>query len=614
VLEVLAVLASPAVLFGILRPMAMAPVQLPDPSMHSTFIFDPGGLFSRFGSALSPEIMGDSARVGFLLPARLSYLLFGAVPGFFVYRYFLALIAVIPVYLLLRKLYGPWAGWVGIFVVISSPVVLATWGSDYSSSAAISYLTGGLGALALSLEGGRWTKSWLLGAGALFTLAVWTDGICALLVLAAFVAYFGIRLLRDRRLLAMDALAVCGVAVVVTVVLAAGSKLLLGWWNIIQVSIKATRQLDTPQMIQAYHSTSWAWAPYDLYLLVPPAVAVCYFIMFAGRTRMRSSVALVGGAGSLQLLLFAYLQFFGHLWVLELPLFSCLLWSSTNLMLALVVSESVAIWTRRIGSGSYRTDNGVLASPPRRVRVAAISIPALIVLAVPLAYEASPRAPALTWFPWGYIIALTAIAAAAVARQSAGWTNHARHASIRRRSDWIGSIAASATVIIVGATLILTVAPGANHTPPRNTKPKVLAYYSLALGGADARYLEEYRVDSEIPAFVGKPAYRGERLVMWSQYSEYPSMSGPVGLYDCATNCVRGSFPSLDTADEVQINGRRPGQMLLMKLNNSDGFNQAVKSLTPYGPVVVRRAVLGNSNYRLNIWLINLTRFDYPSN
>ena len=314
--------------------------------MHSTFIFDPDAIFSRYpSSALSAVAMGDASRVGFLLPGRVFYLLFGAVPGFFVYRYVLALIAIVPVYLFLRKLYGGWAGWVGIVVIMSSPVVVTTWGSDYSSSAAISYMTGGLAVLALSWEEHRWTKFWLLGAGCLFTMAVWSNGVCVFLVGATLVSYLGLRLFRDRPQLGRDILAL-GVAVALTTgILAVCSEWLLGRSDFISLSIKSAQFLNSPAQVAVFHSTSWAWAPYDAYLLIPPAIVVSFFLMFTRRARMSSSLLFVGIAGGLQLAVLGYLQFFGRLWVLEMPLFSSLLWSSTNLMLALLLCEGAKALT-----------------------------------------------------------------------------------------------------------------------------------------------------------------------------------------------------------------------------------------------------------------------------
>jgi hypothetical protein len=150
--EALAVLASPGVLYVLLQLRGMAPVQIPDPSMHTTFIIDPSDIFARYQALFEPSSgMREAARVGFLVPARVSYLLFGPVTGFFAFRYLLALCAIVPLYLLLKRLYGRWAGFIGIVVVMSSPVVVTAWGTDYPDSAAVSYLTGGLAALALGL-------------------------------------------------------------------------------------------------------------------------------------------------------------------------------------------------------------------------------------------------------------------------------------------------------------------------------------------------------------------------------------------------------------------------------------------------------------------------------
>ncbi|MEA2147543.1 MAG: hypothetical protein QOG59_3130, partial [Solirubrobacteraceae bacterium] len=339
-LEAISVLASPAVLYRLLGIRGMGPPQLTDPSMHSTYIFDPHAIFARFNVIESPTArMREAGRVGFLVPGRLSYLLFGPVGGFFVFRYVLALIAIVPVYLVLRRLYGRWAGFAGVAVVMSSPIILVAWGTDYPDSAAVSYLIGALAALALASETER-RLAWMLVGGTLLSVAVWTHGTAVPLIIVTGLIYLVLRLVLDRAHLVRDVALLAGCAALVTLLLAVLSKPLIGQFDFISPTVRSASYLSRPDQLAADHSASWAWAGYDNYLLIPPAVALAYIVVFARRWRELGAARLfIGLAGVLELAVFAYLQFEGTLQTLEMHYFSSLLWSSTTVMLATIVAE-----------------------------------------------------------------------------------------------------------------------------------------------------------------------------------------------------------------------------------------------------------------------------------
>src|SRR5262249_53085083 len=234
--EALGVALSPVVAALVLRLRLMAPSVLPDPGIHTSSIVDPGQVFTRYAAAYAASgRLREAARVGFLVPARLAYLSFGAVPGFLAFRYVLALVAVGPVYLLLRRIYGRPAGVIGVLAVLSSPVVVTAWGTDYPDSAIVAYAAGALACLAMPCTP-RWRRAWLAAAGVLLTLAVWSDGDAVLLVAATLVCYAGVRLMRGRAGLPGDLALLAGLGVAVTGLLALGSAMAIGHDNFIAVT------------------------------------------------------------------------------------------------------------------------------------------------------------------------------------------------------------------------------------------------------------------------------------------------------------------------------------------------------------------------------------------
>ncbi len=581
-LEAIAVLVSPAVIYRLLRVRGMSPPQLPDPSMHSTYIFDPHAIFARFNAFDSPTArMREAGRVGFLVPGRISFLLFGPVSGFFVFRYVLALVAVVPVYLLLRRFYGRWAGFAGIAVVMTSPIILVAWGTDYPDSAAVSYLIGALAALALAWEADRWRLTWMLVGGALLTVAVWTHGTAVPLVIVTGLVYLALRLALDRVHFVRDVALLAACAALVTLLLAILSKVFIGQFNFLSPTLRSASYLSRADQLAQNHSVSWSWAGYDNYLLIPPAVVLAYIVVFARRWRELGPARLfIGLTGVLQLAVFAYLQFWGTLQTLEMHFFSSMLWSSTTVMLAMIVAEvasSIPGLVRRAGAGRW-----LLAA-----------VPTLIVVGVVLVWEINSTAQTMTWATGGLIVALVLVVGAAFARVVIDLRKGRR--SIAARIALGGVLPAVALVVMLEAALVLAVAVPPPHDRPKNTVKNPPAPYSAVFGGSETPFVEEYEANAQLVRFVGPPDYPNELLMTWEPPAQYAFLQGPMGIYHNAWTWISMSFPKLNRFAAAKIRRWRAGQVVLMSLDGKH-FAQAVRSLAPFHPVVVRRAVFTHGN------------------
>jgi len=578
VVEALLVLAAPVVLFLVLRLRAMAPPAAPDPAMHTTYIIDPRDFFARFSSELVP-ISGarEGARVGFLVPARLAYLVFGAVRGFFVVRYVFTLVAIVPSYVLLRRLYGRAAGVVAIVILMSSPVLVTAWGTDYPDSAVVSYLTGGLACLAMPCRA-RAQPAWLAVSAGLFTMAVWSHVEAVPLVAATMLVYFAICLLRTPRRLGPAVLVLGGTVAVVTGTLMVASGLLLGPFDYIGPTLKAYELLNNPHVVQVFHSKNPRWILLRPYLLVPAAAETAWVATFLRRARtIPTPQLLIGATCTAQIAAFGYLQFFGNTEVLQQHYYSSGLWAAVCLVLVITVCA--------------------LARPLLDDRLARWT-PAALVIALALVYEADPHLPAFGWWPAGLLIVAGGVVAAGIGRVASTTGPAAR------------CTAAAAVVVIVGGSLILTAAPYEHHAPLSGVAVNAVPAYPTALGGSDGDLIDQYRIATELPAFVGNSTYPNEHLVMWLPRAHPSKLVDVIGMYHANINELPSSPPRLTRQDRTILQARKPAEVLVFDVRN---LPATLHALGRYEPTVLRATVLKSGDLELHAWLISLGVYMRPS-
>ena len=576
----------------------MAPPDLNDPAMHTTFILDPHDIFLRYTAVFEPtQRLREGARVGFLVPGRISYLLFGSVPGFVVFRYVLALIAIVPTYLLLRRLYNRVAGVIGVVVILSCPVIILAWGTDFPDSATVSYLIGGLACLAMPSL--RHRVGWLIAAAVLFTLAVWALAASAPLIIVTVIAYWLVRWKRDRPKLWRDLGVLVGVAVAVTGALMIPSGLLIGPYDYILTTIRSLMYLAQPSQTLQNHSRSPLWAPYVTFLLVPPAVGLACYAAFGGRLsdlstaqrfarigrrlgRIPAPQLFIGVTCAFQIMIYGILQFIGSTQVLEVHYFSSLLWATVLLMLAITIIE--------------------LGHPLLEHQRYRWLVPVLLV-AGPLAFELYPRVPQFGWMPFGLLIVAAVVVLAWVAKREG------ESADLVRSRLMVG---ASLTAIVAGL-LVLTVTP-TQHKHERGTVYDTPPAYAYTLGGQDpmwgndTTWVNLYAVTTEMPSFVGHATYSGEQLMMWWNVSQLNELREPIGIFHAFFNSLPSALGALSAEDKKVIQERQPAQILLMSLNGQ-GFRQALTALQPYQPQLMRAGVLRSGAVALHLWLIHLNEF-----
>jgi hypothetical protein len=572
--EAVVVLISPALVYFVLRLREMSNLDLPDPAFHTGDIVAPHDLITRYYGVFAATARNrEVARVGFLIPARLAYLAFGAVPGFLATRYFFALVAIVPTYLLLRRLYGVAAGALGIVVIMSCPVIVTAWGTDYPDSAAVSYLCGALACLAMPSVN-PWRRVWLALAGCLMALAIWSFVGALTVVVCTLGCYALIDLLRAPRKLPLDAAVLAGAFLLTTVLLVPLSGVLLGNFDYVSATVGSLGYLHG--VASHWASSNWHWALHRDYLLVPVAVGAIWAAVFLRRrfTDIPTAQLLIGLACCVQFLVFAVLQFGGHLWLLEDHYNSSMLWASVCLALTVSCSELCR---------------------PLFANAVARWIPPLAFLLVPLAFEAHRHVPVFAWAPVGFVVAAAAVSAVAVAR-------------LVSRGHGSSLAAVAAAVAVAVSVLVLTIARGPEHAPIKGTVSYVAPGYAESLGGSVGNLVADYRVSTELPAFVGNATYPGDQMLMWWPRAESWTLEEPVGIYHLEINSLPSNPPVLTGADRWMLTRRRPAQVLLLSTTGTQ-FPGALRALGSYRARLVRATVLRSGRVVVYAWLLTLGSF-----
>ena len=579
--EAAGLLSAPAVAHFALRLQLMAAPRAPDPTIHSGFVFDPAGLFSRYASGSGSDVaIREGVRVGFIVPARICYLLFGTVAGFAVLRYLLALVAIVPVYVLFLRLAGRSAAAFASVLVLLSPVFVASLGTDYPNSACLAYLTAGTACLFMPSAPGR-RPVWVGLAAAAFTMAAWSLDVTLVLAGAAAVVYAVPRLRSQPRQLALELGLSVLVAVSVSACLSLGSELVLGRWDYFLPTFRSSRVLAGSTERARWHSTSLQWLPYLDYLLVLPVVA-CAFLIARGRrvVRLSDRQTAMGVTLLLQVAGFAYLEFGFRGWMLEDHYFSSLLWPAAYLTLAVVA-----------------VDLAPRVFADRRVSW----LPAVTVVALELGYEALGTTWRFVWGPTGLALAAAAVVVIALAK---GVQPLVRAVSA-------AGMAASALGLttLLAISLVLTVATPIRREHIKGVVTYPLADYGAVLGQGDAVLIDRYRISAMVPSFVGPPQYAGEKLMTWWPGANASKLYPVIGVYHGDLNAFgERSYPLLSPQARRTLERERPGEVLIVDLSGSQ-FAEADDSLRPFAPKVLRTGVLRSGSVSFAVRLVELQAF-----
>ncbi|MEO8368652.1 MAG: hypothetical protein ABI806_05605 [Candidatus Solibacter sp.] len=384
-LEVLFLLVLPPLTFWLLNFRQVHQANSLDPFFYTGYINNAEDLLRRFG------LLYYAVRFGLILPGRFFTWAFGAEPGYFAFRYALALTAGVPFYLFARRLFNLPTAILAYVSLMVSPWFARTLLWDHPDAAGVPYL---LAAMSMLLLGRK--PSWVRdgAAGVCASMAV-NSNIFTTAILGIFGAVYVAALLlygTTRRTLLKRGIRF-GAGFVL--VLAAGYGY---YWsvlgmprNIFKPSIDTALGLSLGGMAQ-YRTAGVAWLFRVTHVLVPVLLAVCCLLAVV-RRQMRFEIAVCSASGIAVVAFFYVHQFLLNGDTLEFSYYFSYALPTTFLML-------VCLWHALRERGELKS--GVFLG----VGLGATLLPALQTSAAFLWLERMKPAQ------WGALAAATVVAVA----------------------------------------------------------------------------------------------------------------------------------------------------------------------------------------------------------
>lgn len=560
-LEVTLLLAAPLLLVFPLRAEVFGRTNMIDPYLHTAVIHHGRELVERFGTNR------QFARAGFTVPGRAFVVAFGDVGGYYAFRYALVLLAMVPAYVLFKRLHGRPAGTVAGASVLASAVTVRAWSSDYPDSAGVSYLIAACCCLCMPTDSRRARWSWFVASAVLFSLALHSNFVAVPFVLAAVIAYAAFQVKEWRHLLAAGGVFLVVIAAV-SAALSVGARAAFGSADIFRPTWRAFEGLRRPEAIAVNHSASWRWVLDAPYLLVPPLILVVWFAL-ARQTRNAFSRSewMLWLTLALQSAACLVMQFALEHQILEFHFYSSLLWAAATLVAASTVIE---------------------LSRPLLGRPRFSWVPAAVLVAVPVAFAVLD-------------VELSLRFATAVLLATAGAVVVTALYLTRSTIAGLGALAILAVVahtLVIGQSSYLPLRPGQARFP----RPQ----YAQAFGGLNALERDRYRVISELDDLVPAPPAAGVPLVMWAADDFSETVSIAASQYGWRPRMVLG-LPQLDSAGVAGIRTSRPDVVLLLS-DAADPIaagEASIRRLWPHATVLAEKT-LEHGRVRLHVSVVGL--------